>query len=73
VFKTKFFLTYAINNNFYNLDSINQEAFWVLFFNLVNFYNGSFILNPMEKKNLKQRFNEKRSAQNIIKGLVKKI
>jgi hypothetical protein len=71
-FKTKFFLTYAINNNFYNLDSVNQEAFWVLFFNLVNFYNGSFILNPVERKNLKQRFNGKKSAQNIIKGLVKK-
>ena len=76
-FKSEFFLTYAINNNFYGLDSVNQRSFWYIFFNFVNFPNKILILTPARRKMLKKKFSKPaytktKSLQNILKGLSKK-
>ena len=55
-FKSKFFLTYAINNEFYEMDTVNQKAFWFVFFNLMSFPNSNFVLNLKRRKILKDKF-----------------
>ena len=55
-FKSQFFLTYAINNEFYEMDNVNQKAFWFIFFNLTSFPNSNFVLNPNRRKMLKEKF-----------------
>ena len=57
-FKSQFFLTYAINNEFYEMDTVNQKAFWFIFFNLMNFPNSNFVLNPSRRKMLKEKFSK---------------
>lgn len=57
-FKSEFFLTYAINNNFYDLGSVNQRSFWYILFNFANLSNESLILTPTKRKILKEKFSE---------------